>query len=149
MTTIKTKTAEFIRSNTDEDTLLTIKPRIYRRAMVLSYGYSIRGNDDTCIKRKNIEVNDKEPIFITYDVIKGATYFIKIDIIYLDESKQKYRMWYTVEDDFNQDSDKEYQEFFEVEKEKDEDEDEDEDEEEDEEKDEDEEDKEIENLEVD
>ena len=56
MTTIKT--AEFIRSNTDEDTLLTIKPRIYRRAMVSLYGYSIRGNDDSCIKRKNIEVND-------------------------------------------------------------------------------------------
>jgi len=135
MTTIKT--AEFIRSNTDEDTLLTIKPRIYRRNMVLSYGYSIRGNDDTCIKRKNIEVNDKEPIFITYDVIKGATYFIKIDIIYLDESKQKYRMFYTIEDDFNQNSDREDQEFFEVEKEKDEDEDEEKEEEE------------IENLEVD
>ena len=135
MTTIKT--AEFIRSNTDEDTLLTIKPRIYRRNMVLSYGYSIRGNDDTCIKRKNIEVNDKEPIFITYDVIKGATYFIKIDIIYLDESKQKYRMFYTIEDDFNQNSDREDQEFFEVEKEKDEDEETEEEEEE------------IENLEVD
>ena len=135
MTTIKT--AEFIRSNTDEDTLLTIKPRIYRRNMVLSYGYSIRGNDDTCIKRKNIEVNDKEPIFITYDVIKGATYFIKIDIIYLDESKQKYRMFYTIEDDFNQNSDREDQEFFEVEKEKDEDEEKEEEEEE------------IENLEVD
>ena len=115
MTTIKTKTAEFIRSNTDEDTLLTIKPRIYRRAMVSLYGYSIRGNDDSCIKRKNIEVNDKEPIFITFSVIKGATYFIKIDVIYLDESKQKYRMFYTVEDDFNQNSDKE-EDFFEIEK---------------------------------
>jgi hypothetical protein len=113
MTTIKT--AEFIRSNTDEDTLLTIKPRIYRRNMVSSYGYSIRGNDDTCIKRKNIEVNDKEPIFITFSVIKGATYFIKIDVIYLDESKQKYRMFYTVEDDFNQNSDKE-EDFFKIEK---------------------------------
>jgi len=113
MTTIKT--AEFIRSNTDEDTLLIIKPRIYRRNMVSSYGYSIRGNDDTCIKRKNIEVNDKEPIFITFSVIKGATYFIKIDVIYLDESKQKYRMFYTIEDDFNQNSDKE-EDFFEIEK---------------------------------
>lgn len=122
MTTIKT--AEFIRSNTDEDTLLTIKPRIYRRNMVLSYGYSIHGNDDTCIKRKNIEVNDKEPIFITCDVIKGATYFIKIDVIYLDESKQKYRMFYTVEDDFNQNSDIEEQEFFEIEKDEEEEEDE-------------------------
>ena len=103
MTTITT--SEFIRSNTDEGPLLTIKPRIYRRNMVLSYGYSIRGNDDTYIKRKNIEVNDKEPIFITCDVIKGATYFIKIDVIYLDESKQKYRMFYTIEDDFNQNSD--------------------------------------------
>lgn len=91
MTTITT--AEFIRSNTDEDTLLTIKPRIYRRNMVSSYGYSIRGNDDTCIKRKNIEVNDREPIFITFSVIKGATYFIKLDIIYVDESKQKYRLF--------------------------------------------------------
>jgi hypothetical protein len=117
MTTITT--AEFIRSNTDEDTLLTIKPRIYRRNMVSSYGYSIRGNDDTCIKRKKIEVNDREPIFITFSVIKGATYFIKLDIIYVDESKQKYRLFYSVEDDFNQDSDKE-EEFFEVEKEDDE-----------------------------
>jgi hypothetical protein len=114
MTTITT--AEFIRSNTDEDTLLTIKPRIYRRNMVSSYGYSIRGNDDTCIKRKNIEVNDREPIFITFSVIKGATYFIKLDIIYVDESKQKYRLFYSVEDDFNQDSDKEEEEFFEIEK---------------------------------
>jgi len=113
MTTITT--AEFIRINTDEDTLLTIKPRIYRRNMVSSYGYTIRGNDHTYIKRKKIEVNDKEPIFITCDVIKGATYFIKIDVLYLDESKQKYRMFYTVEEDFNQDSDKE-EEFFEVEK---------------------------------
>jgi hypothetical protein len=113
MTTITT--AEFIRSNTDEDTLLTIKPRIYRRNMVSSYGYTIRGNDHTYNKRKKIEVNDKEPIFITCDVIKGATYFIKIDVLYLDESKQKYRMFYTVEEDFNQDSDKE-EEFFEVEK---------------------------------
>ena len=118
MTTITT--AEFIRSNTDEDTLLTIKPRIYRRNMVSSYGYSIRGNDDTCIKRKNIEVNDREPIFITFSVIKGATYFIKLDIIYVDESKQKYRLFYSVEDDFNQDSDKE-EEFFEIEKEEEED----------------------------
>ena len=110
------KTAEFIRSNTDEDTLLTIKPRIFRRRMVSSYGYTIRGNDDTCIKRKKIEVNDREPIFITFSVIKGATYFIKLDIVYLDESKQKYRLFYSVEDDFNQDSDKE-QEFFDVEKE--------------------------------
>lgn len=114
-------TAEFIRSNTDEDTLLTIKPRIYRRNMVSSYGYIIRGNDNTYIKRKKIEVNDKEPIFITYDVIKGATYFIKIDVIYLDNTKQKYRMFYTVEEDFNQDSDKE-EEFFEVEKDEDEEE---------------------------
>jgi len=114
MTTVKT--AEFIRSNTDEDTLLTIKPRIFRRNMVLSYGYTIRGNDDTCIKRKKIEVNDREPIFITFSVIKGATYFIKLDIVYLDESKQKYRLFYSVEDDFNQDSEKE-EEFFEVEKE--------------------------------
>ncbi len=114
MTTIRT--AEFIRSNTDEDTLLTVRPRIFRRNMVSSYGYTIRGNDDTCIKRKKIEVNDREPIFITFSVIKGATYFIKLDIIYLDESKQKYRLFYSVEDDFNQDSDKE-QEFFEVEKE--------------------------------
>lgn len=118
MTTITT--AEFIRSNTDEDTLLTIKPRIYRRNMVSSYGYSIRGNEDTCIKRKNIEVNDREPIFITFSVIKGATYFIKLDIIYVDESKQKYRLFYSVEDDFNQDSDKE-EEFFEIEKEEEED----------------------------
>ena len=114
MTTIRT--AEFIRINTDEDTLLTIKPRIFRRNMVSSYGYTIRGNDDTCIKRKNIEVNDREPIFITFSVIKGATYFIKLDIVYLDESKQKYRLFYSVEDDFNLDSDKE-EEFFEVEKE--------------------------------
>ena len=114
MTTVKT--AEFIRSNTDEDTLLTVKPRIFRRNMVLSYGYTIRGNDDTCIKRKNIEVGDREPIFITFSVIKGATYFIKLDIVYLDESKQKYRLFYSVEDDFNQDSEKE-EEFFEVEKE--------------------------------
>ena len=114
MTTIRT--AEFIRSNTDEDTLLTVRPRIFRRNMVSSYGYTIRGNDDTCIKRKKIEVNDREPIFITFSVIKGATYFIKLDIVYLDESKQKYRLFYSVEDDFNQDSDKE-QEFFEVEKE--------------------------------
>ena len=113
------KTAEFIRSNTDEDTLLTIKPRIFRRRMVSSYGYTIRGNDDTCIKRKKIEVNDREPIFITFSVIKGATYFIKLDIVYLDESKQKYRLFYSVEDDFNQDSDKE-EEFFEVEKEEEE-----------------------------
>lgn len=116
MTTIRT--AEFIRSNTDEDTLLTVRPRIFRRNMVSSYGYTIRGNDDTCIKRKKIEVNDREPIFITFSVIKGATYFIKLDIIYVDESKQKYRLFYSVEDDFNQDSDKE-QEFFEVEKEED------------------------------
>ena len=114
MTTVKT--AEFIRSNTDEDTLLTIKPRIFRRNMVLSYGYTIRGNDDTCIKRKKIEVGDREPIFITFSVIKGATYFIKLDIVYLDESKQKYRLFYSVEDDFNQDSEKE-EEFFEFEKE--------------------------------
>lgn len=117
MTTIRT--AEFIRSNTDEDTLLTIKPRIFRRNMVSSYGYTIRGNDDTCIKRKKIEVNDREPIFITFSIIKGATYFIKLDIVYLDESKQKYRLFYSVEDDFNLDSDKE-EEFFEVEKEEDE-----------------------------
>ena len=113
------KTAEFIRSNTDEDTLLTIKLRIFRRNMVSSYGYTIRGNDDTCIKRKKIEVCDREPIFITFSVIKGATYFIKLDIVYLDESKQKYRLFYSVEDDFNQDSDKE-EEFFEVEKEEEE-----------------------------
>ncbi len=118
MTTIRT--AEFIRSNTDEDTRLTIKPRIFRRNMVSSYGYTIRGNDDTCIKRKKIEVNDREPIFITFSVIKGATYFIKLDIFYLDESKQKYRLFYSVEDDFNQDSEKEEEEFFEVEKEEDE-----------------------------
>jgi hypothetical protein len=37
----------------------------------------------------------------------------------VDESKQKYRLFYSVEDDFNQDSDKE-EEFFEVEKEDDE-----------------------------
>lgn len=117
MTTIRT--AEFIRINTDEDTLLTIKPRIFRRNMVSSYGYTIRGNDDTCIKRKKIEVNDREPIFITFSIIKGATYFIKLDIVYLDESKQKYRLFYSVEDDFNLDSDKE-EEFFEVEKEEDE-----------------------------
>ena len=117
MTTVRT--AEFIRSNTDEDTLLTIKPRIFRRNMVLSYGYTIRGNDDTCIKRKKIEVNDREPIFITFSVIKGATYFIKLDIVYLDESKQKYRLFYSVEDDFNQDTDKE-EEFFDVEKEEEE-----------------------------
>lgn len=117
MTTIRT--AEFIRSNTGEDTLLTVKPRIFRRNMVSSYGYTIRGNDDTCIKRKKIEVNDREPIFITFSVIKGATYFIKLDIVYLDESKQKYRLFYSVEDDFNLDSDKE-EEFFEVEKEEDE-----------------------------
>jgi hypothetical protein len=121
MTTVKT--AEFIRSNTDEDTLLTIKPRIFRRNMVSSYGYTIRGNDDTCIKRKKIEVNDREPIFITFSVIKGATYFIKLDINYVDESKQKYRLFYSVEDDFNQDTDKE-EGFFEVEKEEDEDEEE-------------------------
>jgi len=121
MTTIRT--AEFIRSNTDEDTLLTIKPRIFRRNMVCSYGYTIRGNDDTCIKRKKIEVNDREPIFITFSVIKGATYFIKLDIVYLDESKQKYRLFYSVEDDFNQDTDKE-EEFFDVEKEEEEEEDE-------------------------
>jgi hypothetical protein len=119
MTTIRT--AEFIRSNTDEDTLLTIKPRIFRRNMVSSYGYTIRGNDDTCIKRKKIEVGDREPIFITFSIIKGATYFIKLDIVYLDESKQKYRLFYSVEDDFNQDTDKE-EEFFEVEKEEDEEE---------------------------
>ena len=117
MTTVRT--AEFIRSNTDEDTLLTVKPRIFRRNMVLSYGYTIRGNDDTCIKRKKIEVNDREPIFITFSVIKGATYFIKLDIVYLDESKQKYRLFYSVEDDFNQDTDKE-EEFFDVEKEEEE-----------------------------
>jgi hypothetical protein len=115
MTTIRT--AEFIRINTDEDTLLTVRPRIFRRNMVSSYGYTIRGNDDTCIKRKKIEVNDREPIFITFSIIKGATYFIKLDIIYLDESKQKYRLFYSVEDDFNQDSEKEEKEFFEVEKE--------------------------------
>ena len=137
MTTITT--AEFIRSNTDEDTLLSIKPRIYRRNMVSSYEYFIRGSDDTYIKRKNIEVNDKEPIFITFSVIKGASYFIKIDVFYLDESKQKYRMFYTVEDDFNQTINEEEQEFFEVEKE-------DEDKEQDEEQDEEEE---IENLQVD
>ena len=119
MTTVKT--AEFIRSNTDEDTLLTVKPRIFRRNMVSSYGYTIRGNDDTCIKRKKIEVGDREPIFITFSVIKGATYFIKLDIIYVDESKQKYRLFYSVEDDFNQDSEKE-EEFFEVEKEEEEEE---------------------------
>ena len=113
MTTIRT--AEFIRINTDEDTLLTVRPRIFRRNMVSSYGYTIRGNDDTCIKRKKIEVNDREPIFITFSIIKGATYFIKLDIVYLDESKQKYRLFYSVEDDFNLDSDKE-EEFFEVEK---------------------------------
>jgi hypothetical protein len=118
MTTVRT--AEFIRSNTDEDTLLTIKPRIFRRNMVLSYSYTIRGNDDTCIKRKKIEVNDREPIFITFSVIKGATYFIKLDIVYLDESKQKYRLFYSVEDDFNQDSEKEEEEFFDVEKEEEE-----------------------------
>ncbi len=118
MTTIRT--AEFIRINTDEDTLLTVRPRIFRRNMVSSYGYTIRGNDDTCIKRKKIEVNDREPIFITFSVIKGATYFIKLDIVYLDELKQKYRLFYSVEDDFNLDSDKE-EEFFEVEKEKEED----------------------------
>jgi hypothetical protein len=93
--------------------------------MVSSYGYTIRGNDDTCIKRKKIEVGDREPIFITFSVIKGATYFIKLDIVYLDESKQKYRLFYSVEDDFNQDTDKE-EEFFEVEKEEDEEENEDE-----------------------
>jgi len=87
--------------------------------MVSSYGYTIRGNDDTCIKRKKIEVGDREPIFITFSVIKGATYFIKLDIVYLDESKQKYRLFYSVEDDFNQDSEKE-EEFFEIEKEDDE-----------------------------
>ena len=118
MTTVKT--AEYIRSNTDEDALLTVKPRIFRRNMVSSYGYTIRGNDDTCIKRKKIEVNDREPIFITFSVIKGATYFIKLDIVYLDESKQKYRLFYSVEDDFNQISDKEEEEFFEVEKDEDE-----------------------------
>lgn len=118
MTTIRT--AEFIRINTDEDTLLTIKPLIFRRNMVSSYGYTIRGNDDTCIKRKKIEVNDREPIFITFSVIKGATYFIKLDIVYLDESKQKYRLFYSVEDDFNQDSDKE-DEFLDVEKEEEDD----------------------------
>lgn len=115
MTTVKT--AEFIRSNTDEDTLLTIKPRIFRRNMVSSYEYTIHGDDDTWIKRKKIEVGDREPIFITFSVIKGATYFIKLDIIYVDESKQKYRLFYSVEDDFNQDSEKEEEEFFEVEKE--------------------------------
>jgi hypothetical protein len=114
MTTVKT--AEFIRSNTDEDTLLIVRPRIFRRNTVSSYGYTIRGNDDTCIKRKKIEVNDREPIFITFSVIKGATYFIKLDIVYLDESKQKYRLFYSIEDDFNQISDKEEEEFFEVEK---------------------------------
>ena len=118
MTTVKT--AEFIRSNTDEDTLLTVRPRIFRRNMVSSYGYIIRGNDDTCIKRKKIEVGDREPIFITFSVIKGAIYFIKLDINYVDESKQKYRLFYSVEDDFNQDSEKEEEEFFEVEKEDDE-----------------------------
>jgi hypothetical protein len=117
MTTVRT--AEFIRSNTDDDTLLTVKPRIFRRNMVSSYGYTIRGNDDTCIKRKKIEVNDREPIFITFSVIKGATYFIKLDISYVDESKQKYRLFYSVEDDFNQDTDKE-EEFFDVEKEEEE-----------------------------
>ena len=117
MTTVKT--AEFIRSNTDEDTLLIVRPRIFRRSMVSSYGYTIRGNDDTCIKRKKIEVNDREPIFITFSVIKGATYFIKLDIVYLDESKQKYRLFYSIEDDFNQDTDKE-EEFFDVEKEEEE-----------------------------
>ena len=124
MTTVKT--AEFIRSNTDEDTLLTVRPRIFRRNMVSSYGYSIRGNDDTCIKRKKIEVGDREPIFITFSIIKGATYFIKLDIIYLDESKQKYRLFYSVEDDFNQDIEKEEEEFFDVEKEEEEIEEEDE-----------------------
>ena len=124
MTTVKT--AEFIRSNTDEDTLLTVKPRIFRRNMVSSYGYTIRGNDDTCIKRKKIEVGDRESIFITFSVIKGATYFIKLDIIYVDESKQKYRLFYSVEDDFNQDSEKEQEEFFEVEKDEEEDEEKDE-----------------------
>lgn len=119
MTTVKT--AEFIRSNTDEDTLLTVKPRIFRRNMVSSFGYTIRGNDDTCIKRKKIEVGDREAIFITFSVIKGATYFIKLDIVYLDESKQKYRLFYSVEDDFNQDTDKE-EEFFEVEKDEEEEE---------------------------
>jgi hypothetical protein len=89
--------------------------------MVSSYGYTIRGNDDTCIKRKKIEVNDREPIFITFSVIKGATYFIKLDIFYFDESKQKYRLFYSVEDDFNQDSEKEEEEFFEVEKEEEDD----------------------------
>ncbi len=113
MTTIKI--AEFIRTNTDEDMLLTVKPRIYRRNMISSYGYTIRGNDGICIKRKKSEVNDNEPIFITFSVIKGATYFIKLDIIYLDESKQKYRLFYMVDEDFNHDSDKE-EEFFEVEK---------------------------------
>ena len=115
------KIAEFIRSNTDEDTLLTVRPRIFRRNMVSSYEYTIRGNDDTCIKRKKIEVGDREPIFITFSVIKGATYFIKLDILYVDESKQKYRLFYSVEDDFNQDSDKE-EEFFEVEKDEEEEE---------------------------
>ena len=124
MTTIKT--ADFIRINTDEDTLLTVRPRIFRRNMVSSYGYSIRGNDDTCIKRKKIEVGDREPIFITFSIIKGATYFIKLDIIYLDESKQKYRLFYSVEDDFNQDIEKEEEEFFDVEKEEEEIEEEDE-----------------------
>ena len=124
MTTVKT--AEFIRSNTDEDTLLTVRPRIFRRNMVSSYGYTIRGNDDTCIKRKKIEVGDRESIFITFSVIKGATYFIKLDIIYVDESKQKYRLFYSVEDDFNQDSEKEQEEFFEVEKDEEEDEEKDE-----------------------
>ena len=136
MTTVRT--AEFIRSNTDEDTLLTVKPRIFRRNMVLSYGYTIRGNDDTCIKRKKIEVNDREPIFITFSVIKGATYFIKLDIVYLDESKQNYRLFYSVEDDFNQDTDKEEEEFFDVEIEEEEEEEAEQDEVE-----------EIENLEVD
>ena len=39
----------------------------------------------------------------------------------MDESKQKYRLFYSVEDDFNQDTDKE-EAFFEVEKEEDEEE---------------------------
>jgi hypothetical protein len=137
MTTITT--AEFTRSNTDENTLLTIKPRIYRRNMVSSYSYTIRGNDETYIKRKNIEIRDNEHIFITYDVIKGATYFIKIDVVYLNGSKQKYRMFYTVEDDFNQAINEEEKEFFEVEKEEEEEEEEEEEQDED---------KEIENLEV-
>ena len=44
----------------------------------------------------------------------------------MDESKQKYRLFYSVEDDFNQDSEKEQEEFFEVEKDEEEDEEKDE-----------------------